>query len=187
MTNMKTIAYSFWVGAFLYLLFAVSILLSINIGFYVSTFLSIAALAPVVLYLKKCPRTMPLKNILRSFIFVSVICGTALSIYSHIRLSSLFQQNRLIWLIYDYAIVIMFFEAIISWQIIKLSRTFSFIWWVCIITFILAFRPICQFVIAAITYYPHSATYLNLLYILHDISFALLFVAIGMFFRPTVK
>lgn len=196
MTDMKTIAYSFWVGAALYLFFAVSVLLSIHTGFYVSTVLKIAALVPVVLYLVQCPAKMPLKAILGTFIFISVICGTALSVYSNIKLSSLgdtytsahemfFQQYRIISLFYG--IVIMFLEAIISWQLIKWSRTFSFVWWTSIIIFILAFRPIYEIVITTTISYPYYTNYLNILYSLHNISFAILFIAIGMFFRPTVK
>jgi hypothetical protein len=196
MTKMKTIAYSFWAGAALYLFFAVSILLSINTG-YVSIVLSVVALTPVVLYLRKCPSAMPIKNSLRFFVFVSVICGTALSIYSRVKLSSLgynyspehalfYQLNKLFWDIYY--IVIMTLEATISWQLVKMSRTFSYIWWASIFIFVLAFRPLWEMVIAvSINNSQQYVTYLNLLYILRNIGYTLLFTAIGLFFRPTAK
>lgn len=192
MIKMKIIGYAFWTGALLYLLFAFMVLLSLQINIYIWSVLSLATLFPIVFYLAKCPSGMPLKNVLWTFVLFYFFI-TLLSIYQHRAFVSLgnswtdqheqyLQINRIIQIINTATLMV--FKLIIFGQIIKLSKSYSFVWWTCILNFIIALEPIITPVMINVCFRNNDIQYIIAISLIHNIGFALLYLSIGLFFMP---
>ena len=183
MIKMRTIGYAFWAGALIYLVFALIIVLSLNFNIYIAEILSLATLFPVIFYLAKSPSDMPLKKVLWAFVLFSIYVSL-LSIYQYCTWDSIgnsWTDQHAQYLRFICTAIFMILKLKIFGQIIKLSKRFSFVWWTCVLNFIVALEPIfTPFMVSAYFGYNYIQ-YMNLIY---DFSFALLYISIGLFLIP---
>jgi hypothetical protein len=192
---MKIIGYTFGAGALLYLSFAFMALISLQINIYIWSVLSLAALFPIIFYLVKCPSNMPLKTILWTFVLFSIFINL-LSVDQHQILTSQDYSLREKYEHYmqTYGIIQYFNTAtltilklIIFGQIIKLSKKFSFVWWSCILNFIIALSPIITPLVIIVYSRDYYIEYMTATNLIHNLGFALLYLSLGLFFMPQSK
>ena len=198
MINMKAVGYSFFAGALLYFILAMLTLFPVNSGtngndkFIISSLISLATIIPILFYLWACPSNMPLKSLL-VFYCILFLCGTVLSYYIYTKLQSFTDYDQLYQFAQTsnklqtlYNLTIMIVKMLIFWEIIKISRRYSFVWWISIICFIIAFNPL--FSITVNMWFPRdSILYMQTVSFIDNISLMLLYVSIGLFLLPKSK
>lgn len=192
MIKMKSIGYVFFAGALLHLVLAFIIVLSLQVDFYIFIFLSLALLFPVMYYLQKCPSNMPLKKCLWTFVLFSVYM-VVWSIYTRYTWESLgdmwseqleqfVRTNKLFEQINN--LVLMIIKVIVLWNMIKLSKKRSFVWWTCVANLVIALEPIILLAIRVYFYNDNNVQYMNTIGLIRNLGFVLLYLSIGLFLIP---
>lgn len=194
---MKTTGYFFYAGALLSIIAAALVALSIKTSMFSNILYYIALIIPSIYYLLKCPSNTPIKKILwintiNTVLLLLLLLKFFIDVYKNDNFHAI--ENHLKHIQYSMIIIeliIMFYTILILGQIIKLSKTGSFVWWMCIINLILSFKPL--FIISTIFILHHMNIYsfitrsTMITTAIDRIGLALLYISIGRCLVPPKK